>query len=593
MYIRMTTQRNKKTGRTYSTYRLVESYRNQSGQVRQRTLLNLGANFIIAKEMWKILADRIEAICRGQQALFSLDPAIEKEAKRIAKLIMHKYSEAVTSSRPIDVNTELAHAEKDYQSVDINSLSHHNLRKIGCEYVGYHATKQLELPKILTEIGFNPKQVNLALGTIIGRLASPGSELSTHYYLTEQSGLDELLNTDFSGLPLKNLYKISDQLLKNKTAIEQALYKRERDLFNLEEIITLYDITNTYFEGSSLANPKAKYGRSKEKRNDCPLVALGMVLDASGFPKKSDFFPGNIGEPTTVEQMLTQLNAEKSATVVMDAGFASEANINWLKASGYSYIVVSRKHNNSMPNHSEKVLVKEDKHNQVHASLIKNEETDELELYCHSQAKEKKTQAMIDQSSARYEEELHKLKNGLSKKGCMKKYEKVMEKVGRLKEIYKRGAQHYKVSVEADAANQYAISIHWEPCEEKQAKRLGVYCLRTNRQDLDEKTFWKIYTMLTELESAFRSLKSELGMRPIYHQKEERVDGHLFISILAYHLLHTIRYQLKSKGIHESWQTLRRVLDVQCRLTSTLQLKTGKTVQIRKTSSPDANQALI
>ena len=120
----------------------------------------------------------------------------------------------------------------------------------------------------------------------------------------------------------------------------------------------------------------------------------------------------------------------------------------------------------------------------------------------------------------------------------------------------------------------------------------GTYCLRTNKKNVDEKTFWKIYTMLTDLEAAFRSLKSELGMRPVYHQKEARVDGHLFISIIAYHVLHTIRYQLKEHGINESWQTLRKLLQTQCRMTSTLQLQDGKTVKIRKTSSPDINQAL-
>ena len=129
--------------------------------------------------------------------------------------------------------------------------------------------------------------------------------------------------------------------------------------------------------------------------------------------------------------------------------------------------------------------------------------------------------------------------------------------------------------------------------EREKEKQKGIYCLRTNRKDLDAETFWRIYTMLTDLESAFRSLKSELGMRPVYHQKEVRVDGHIFISIIAYHLLHTIRYQLKQKGIHDSWQTIRESLQTHCRITSTMQLENGKVLKIRKTSSPDVNQASI
>jgi len=418
--------------------------------------------------------------------------------------------------------------------------------------------------------------------------------LSTHRYLTEHSALDELLETDFSTLPLKNLYKISDQLLKNKKTIEEALYQREKDLFNLEEVVTLYDITNTYFEGRCLRNEKAQYGRSKEKRNDCLLVALGMVLDASGFPKKSDIFPGNISEPKTMEHMLEALNAKADATVVMDAGFATEKNITWLKDNGYKYIVVSRKRNSVAPKNTSPVIVKEDKNNLVQVTLVENHESDELELYCHSTAKEEKTKQMVSKTTARYENELEKLSAGLNKKGCTKKYEKVMEKLGRLKEKYSKVGNRYDVTVKADQDNKFVIKITWKKkAEPTHSEQLGTYCLRTNRKDLDEVTFWNIYTMLTDLESAFRSLKSELGMRPVFHQKEARVDGHIFISILAYHLLHTIRYQLKQKDIHESWQTLRQLLQTQCRITSTLKLQDGRTVKIRKSNSPDTNQATI
>lgn len=589
MFIRATTQRDKKNLREYKTHRLVESYRNQSGKVRQKTLLNLGVNFNFPKEQWKILADRIEEILSGQMTILNLQQEIEQEAQRIAKILTKRHADIYTKN-----STNNIEKKQDIQSVDVNSLEHKDVRKVGCEHIAYHAAKQLHLIDILKSQNFNAKQINTALGTIIARLVTPGSELHTHRYLTEHSALDELMGVDLSKLPLKNLYKISDQLLKNKTAIETALYQREKNLFNLEEIVTLYDITNTYFEGNCLKNDKAQRGRSKEKRNDCLLVALGMVLDASGFPKKTSVFPGNISEPKTMEDMLKGLNAKKNATIVMDAGFATEENIEWLKVNQYKYIVVSRKKNKIAPDNVDSVIVKKDRNNVVSASLVENTTTDELELYCHSTAKQEKTIQMVSKLSEKYEAELKKLASGLQKKGGTKKYSKVIEKLGRLKEKYKKIGKFYDVQIASDKENTAATKITWikNSCPEG-SNDFGTYCLRTNRKNLDAITFWEIYTTLTDLESAFRSLKSELGMRPIYHQKTGRVDGHIFISILAYHLLHTIRYQLKNQQINSSWQTIRQVLQTQCRITSILKLKDNRTILIRKSNSPDTHQAAI
>lgn len=587
MYIRSSSQIDKKTKQVYTTYRLVESYRNQNSKVRQQTLYNLGCHFSVKKENWKLLADRIEEILKNQHSLFELDVELEKEARRVAKAVTKKWSN-------LRQKTQLSDIDRDLQTVDINSLTHQDIRKIGNEHVGYHAAKQLQFDEILKDLNFNPKQIELALGSVIGRLSHPGSELSTHHYLKEHSGVDELLETDFSNLSLKKVYAISDKLLEHKEAIEKALYKREKDLFDLDEIITLYDLTNTYFEGRCLSNPKAQYGRSKEKRSDCCLVSLGMLLDSSGFPKQSKIFQGNVSEPKTLEEMLSALNHNKKTIVVMDAGIATEDNIAWLKSSDYKYIVVSRKRNLVMPNDKEAVVVKHSKNNMVKASLVENKETDEFELYCHSEAKAAKTKQMQDKSSTRYEMELQKLSDGLCKKGCAKKYDKVMEKLGRLKEKYKKIGKHYDVSVKPDDKNKLALEITWTKKDsEESEKQRGIYCLRTNQKDLTEKTFWNIYTTLTELESSFRSLKSELGFRPVYHQKESRVDGHLFISILAYHLLHTIRYQLKAHDINLSWHSIREILSTQCRITSTIQLENEKTVRIRKTTSPDTNQLEI
>ena len=333
---------------------------------------------------------------------------------------------------------------------------------------------------------------------------------------------------------------------------------------------------------------------SKEKRSDCPLVTLGLVLDGSGFPRKSQMFAGNASEPQTLQTMLQALSGSSGSTVVLDAGIASQENIDYLVEHRYTYIVVSRKRKRDF-DEDQATLIKDLPGQTVKAQRVLVEETGEVELYCHSELREKKEQAMQDRFAERYESALQSLHSGLSKKGTTKKYPKVLERLGRLKEKYARAAQHYEVTVKADEAQQYAHSIEWKRTEKahSQATHPGVYCLRTNLTDWDEETLWHTYTMLTDLEGVFRSLKSELGLRPIYHHKEERVNGHIFITLLAYHLVQTLRFQLKAEGCHDSWQTIRRKMENQQRLTVLLQREDGKTIHLRKATKADPQQSII
>jgi transposase len=449
--------------------------------------------------------------------------------------------------------------------------------------VALHAIEQLALREKLGKLGFNRHQLAAALGNIVARMAFPASELASHDWLGQRSGLGELLGYDFEAMGLDRLYQASDQLWKHKAALESHLYGCERALFSFEETITLYDLTNTFFEGEA-----------KEKRSDRPLITLGLVLDGSGFPRTSELFPGNASEPETLEVMLTRLDSREGSTVVMDAGIASEENITWLVEHGYRYLVVSRKRKREF-DEEQAVTVKETPGQRVRIQRVVNTETGEVELHCHSQAREQKEQAMQDRFSERFESALQSLSDGLSKKGTTKRYDKVLERIGRLKEKYRRAAQHYEIRVEHDEQSGKATAIHWERKERAhtQATHPGVYCLRTNLDEWDETTLWNTYTMLTDLEAVFRSLKSELGLRPNYHQKEARIDGHLFITLLAYHLVHTIRIQLKAKGIHDSWETLRRKLENQQRITVSLKREDGKTLHIRKATRAEPHQKVI
>ena len=483
----------------------------------------------------------------------------------------------------------------DYHSVDLDSLELLRPRSVAVEHVALAALRQVGLNKKLASLGLNGPQQAAAIGTLVARMVAPGSELATYQWLQEQSALGELIDFDFSGLDLMALYRISDQLLKHKGALEGFLYEQERTLFDFEEVITLYDLTNTYFEGTARGNAKAALGKSKAKRSDCPLVTLALVLDASGFPKRSEIFAGNVSEPGTLSGMIGTLAsgyADRAPTVVLDAGIASEENITWLVQNRYRYLVVSRKrHREFDPDGA--VLIKEGDDLTIRAQRVINAETGEVELYCHSSQREKKEQGSAELFAQRFEAALAKLAEGLHKKGAVKRYDKVLERLGRLREKYARAAQYYDVTVEHEECTGKATAISWQRTKPIAETLPGVYCLRTNEEEWDEATLWRTYTMLTDLEAVFRSLKSELGLRPIFHRKTDRVSGHLFISVLAYHLVHTIRFQLKAAGIHLSWEGIRRALAGQDRVTVTLKRADGKTVHIRKATRAEPRQQVI
>jgi transposase len=600
MYIRRTTINRHKDGKPYYTYRLVESVRTSKG-VRQHTLLNLGSNFTCPRESWPDLSNRIEEIISGQQLLFPPASDLEDAAQRYAALII----QARNRSDGIDGDST---SSSDYRNVDINTLEFMRPRSIGAEHVAHEALRQLQLDKKLRELGLNKHQLYTAIGSVIGRMIAPGSELATHYWLQHHTGLGELLGYDYESTKLTRMYQASDILLKHKEALERHLYERQRSIFQFEETITLYDLTNTYFEGSGKYNDLAAYGHSKEKRTDCPLVTLGLVLDSSGFLIRSKVFSGNASEPQTLAEMIKGLNGSPQTestkqqpvfnqgrpTIVMDAGIATEDNINWLKKEQYPYLVVSRKRHREF-SEKEAVVVKKDKDCTVKAYKKINDQTGEVELYCHSTRREDKERAIYDRFSTRFEKALDKLNAGLHKKGCIKKYDKVLLSLGRLKEKYSRAAKNYRITVNKDKKTGNAVRIIRQRKESSNStdSHPGVYCLRTNQDTWDESTLWRTYTMLTDLEAVFRSLKSELGLRPVFHQKTKRVSGHLFITLLAYHLIHTIRCRLKTNNIHSSWSDLRKQLTGQDRVTVSMQCRNGDTVHIRKSTRPEPRQQVI
>ena len=338
MFIRRTTIKSRESGEPYYTYRLVESVR-VAARVRQHTVLNLGRNFEVPRAQWGPLSSASRR-CWGGSWIGS-PMAWMRSGRRWPSRLRRAVSRRGTVVEPQDAPA-LGGRLPAGRRVALDVI---RPRSVGAEHVALEALRRLGLDRKLVALGFNRHQLSAAIGTIIGRMVQPGSELATHQWLQQRSGLGELLDDDFSALDLTRLYRASDQLLAQRAALEAHLYQQECDLFSLAKTVTLYDLTNTFFEGTASANPKAKRGHSKEQRSDCPLVTLALVLDASGFPKRSEVFEGNISEPKTLEKMLQRLSLAPGAvapTVVLDAGIATEENLAWLAAQGYRYLVVSR-----------------------------------------------------------------------------------------------------------------------------------------------------------------------------------------------------------------------------------------------------------
>lgn len=571
MFIRTVYKRNKSSPTKYECQQLVESIRTENG-VRQKLLLSLG-KLSIPKAIWPILVRRIEAIVQGQTSFNQPEPEVEKLAQRYATQFIARHA----------IETET----NPFETVDLHSLQNHRVRRIGGEYLGLVFIKKLHLHQCLKACGFSKRQIDIAMLLIIGRLAHPGSERHLHRWAQHLSGLDELIGTDFTRLSLNSLYKVTDLLLDHKDEIEAHLRARENDLFALNETIILYDLTNTYFEGQAASNPKARFGRSKEKRSDCRLLTLGLVIDGNGFPKTSQVFSGNRSEPDTLLEMVNALHQEdptehQKPTVVIDAGIATEANLEALKPH-YHYIAVSRQ-KIDVPDTDDCIVIKETKQNKVEAKRITG--ADEVFLYCKSNLKQKKERSIQDRFRQNFEAQLAFLAKSIHKKGCTKRYDKVLDRIGRLKEKYKQIARFYQIHVEE--RDGLASRITWEYLQEQADQRFsGAYFLRTDRFDLSERAIWSIYCMLTQLEDAFRTLKSDLLLRPLYHQKEHRSDAHIFITVLGYHLLHSVRTCLKQSGITMSWRQLRDRMSTHCRVTNRFKTKAGDTLFIRKCTEPE------
>ena len=342
MYIRECVTTNKVTKTKYVTHRLVEAYRVTEGsiaKVRQRIIMHLGT-LELPKSDWPKLAKILEARLAGQNSLFEDDTQMATAADKA----MDYYSF-------VQQRDEEKSARKQKQTIcaiDLESVEHTMNRSLGPELVVHAFWERLGFDQLLQTCGLSSAEQSWAQAVVLGRLIQPASERQTDYWLKKKTSLLEMLEVDLSDTGKNAIYEIGDTLLSHKKQLEKELRKREEALFPQEHSLFLYDLTNTYFEGGASKNTSAHRGHSKEKRSDCPLVTLALVVDGRGFPIFSQIYKGNQSEPETLEEILKRLYVEDETlfmetlpTIVMDRGIATKNNLELLKEKNPDMIILA------------------------------------------------------------------------------------------------------------------------------------------------------------------------------------------------------------------------------------------------------------
>jgi transposase len=568
--------------KTYVNHLLVETISTPHGP-RHRTICSLGALAPAPAEEWRGLAHKLSAALDGQATLVA-DAAVAALAARV---------------RPPRPRAPGGLGGNDVLAIHVDQVRTEDARMAGPVHVGHQMWQALTLDAILATAGLSARARVLTEVMTLNRLVSPAAEHAMPGWI-RRTALDDMLATDFSTLSDEALYRNLDRLHPQRAAIEQALAARERTLFNLDDTIYLYDLTSTYFEGQCPHNPQAKRGYSRDHRPDCKQVVVGLVLDRDGFPKAHEVFDGNRQDRATVEDMLTALEQRTArrggATVVIDRGMAFADNLAQIQARGHHYLVAGRpaeRHPHLEAFEDEagwtEILRTPSPRNPGQKKTrvwVKRAVRDgEVQILCRSDGRVEKDRAIRDKHEQRFLRDLTKLQTRVAR-GRLRAPAKIHEALGRLKERYPRVARYYVLAY--DEATR-AVSWTAQADLHTRAEQLdGTYLLRTDRQDLSDEEIWRLYMLLTRVEAAFRAMKSPLMERPIFHHLEHRVQTHIFLCVLAYHLLVAIEKRCLDHGVHTSWATVREQLSTHQVITVVLPATDGRTLRIRKSSTPDA-----
>ena len=590
------------TEKKYVYYRLCQSIR-IGDKTRHVILLNVGPLPGLDETERKMLANRIEELYEGLATFLDQTPDIvEQQARKFYTLLREKKQQPVVPAGILagtKKKNEESTATTDIQRVDINTILHDEVREIGAEHLCLQAIEELNIPSVLQTLNWGKEKINMALAHIVSRAVYPASEHKTAQWIESSSGVKELLFKEKKNISYQQLYKLSTALYVEKETIEKYLSTRTNELFDLHDKIILYDLTNTYFEGRKQGSTLAQFGRSKEKRSDARLISLALVVNAEGFVKYSKIYQGNIAEPQTLAATIEALSENSNyhngkPIVVMDAGIATEENLLLLKQKGYPYLCVTRsklKEYKPTQDSGQSTTITDNRGHHIHLQKVEKQGSEDQFMYIHSEMKAVKEAAMSVHFSTRYEEELTKLAKSIQGKGGVKNSTKAHERLGRIKERYPAANKHYEISIKDK--NNVATGLTFKRKEVKTTSTEGVYFIRTSLPDIDEKKIWDIYNTLTEVEATFRTLKTDLSLRPVFHQKDESSQAHLYLGVIAYAIVNTIRYKLKLQGIHHDWKNIVRIMNTQKLVSTSFKKEDGQLMMIKKCSQPNAEVTAI
>ena len=586
MYFKCSIRRHPQTGDITGYYRLVESYRNADDRVCHRTILNVGfmedTTVEQRNKIQKHLTDKYEQ----KQLLF-------EETDPIVKKYVNELWQPILDTKRLDI----ASVEKRAKLIDADTMQHSNVREIGAESICQHTWDKLQLTPLLLSKGWTEQQVQLASTQVISRAVYPASELKTARWIKENSAVCELTGYDIEKMTKDKLYQSALDLYTLKDEIEKHLSRRTNELYDIADKIILYDLTNTYFEGEKRNSKLAAFGRSKEKRSDARLVVLALVVNIEGFIKYSAIHEGNIADCNTLSQMIDKLashTCNHKAVIVLDAGIATEENLRLIVDKGYKYLCVSRSNLKEYKAVQDRltVLMETASKQAIRLRAVKTDSNTDYYLEVKSLAKGIKEAGMKNQFEQRFEDALQKILTSIQRKGGVKKADKVHQRIGRAKQRYPSVQRYYIIEVSADAKKQVVTDITWKKDEDKYDDKLdslGLYFLRTNINVEDEVIVWNIYNTIREIENTFRTLKTELDLRPIYHKNDNATMAHLHLGILAYWLVNTVRHQLKSQKINSCWTEIVRIANTQKVITTIGKNTAEHIISIRKCSEPNDN----
>jgi transposase len=610
MYVKKTKRKYK--NKTYQNYMLVEAFHTKKGP-RQKVICSLGDLHPRSTKEWLKLALKVEDALVKQGNLFNNhnhyqdDPEVQQILNKIQSRFGNQLQAGeVKEKKNINIDVDVDSDSDEIISVVADKVYTEKEREAGAIHVGIQFWYKLELDKILQDAGLNPRTRRLTCAMVMNRLISPKSEYAMVDWIGN-TALDDILGEDFSSLCEDTLYRNLDRLYPKRAMIESALAENERTLFNLDNTIYLYDLTSSYFEGEALANAKARRGYSRDKRPDCAQVVIGLVVNRDGFPLCHEIFEGNRVDRKSLGAMLDTLDARvglsKGQTIVVDRGMSYDDNLEEIKSRGLKYIVATRQSERDQwlwhfeadedyepvirpvsPNNLSQ------KKTEVNVKLKYSEDEDEVYVLCLSEGRKHKDRGIRENKEKKLLEDLRKLQKRI-REGKLKKEAKIGEAIGRLKERYPRVARYYKMEYNAE---EKKFEVERDEERLSRAEKLdGSYLLRSNRKDLTAEEAWRIYSLLTRAENAFRNMKSPLAERPIFHQVERRVDTHIFLCILAYHLLVAIEKTLLDKQVHTSWATVRDMLATHQISTVVLPTNDGSELRIRQASKPEPQHIKI